>query len=206
MDDPVGVLDDALEAMLGEHDGDAEVVDEPGDRGEHLLGRGRVERRGGFVEHEHPRVRGQHRTDRDPLLLAARELGNARWRRSARPSRSSVSSTRLRMTGGGTAELLHPVRELLLDRVGDEPGERVLPDDADDVGQLARRVRPACRARRPSRGRRSVPPVKCGTSPLIAPSSVDLPDAGRADDEAQLALVDAHGHVAQHRRDRRRHR
>ena len=42
---PVGVLHDALEAVLGEHHGDAEVVHEPGDRREHLLGRGRVQRR-----------------------------------------------------------------------------------------------------------------------------------------------------------------
>ena len=44
------------------------------------------------------------------------------------------------MTSAGIGELLHAVRELLLDRVGDEPGQRVLADDADQVGQLARRV------------------------------------------------------------------
>ena len=44
------------------------------------------------------------------------------------------------MTSGGDGELLHAVGELLLDRVGDEAGQRVLPDDADDVGELARRV------------------------------------------------------------------
>ena len=38
-------------------------------------------------------------------------------------------------------QLLHPVGELLLDRVGDEAGERVLPDDADEVGELPRPVR-----------------------------------------------------------------
>ena len=38
-------------------------------------------------------------------------------------------------------QLLHPVGELLLDGVGDEAGGRVLADHADEVGELARRVR-----------------------------------------------------------------
>ena len=71
--DPVGVLHDALEPVLGDDDRRPEVVHEPRDRGEHLLGRGGVERGCRFVEHEHARVRGQHRTDRDALLLAARQ-------------------------------------------------------------------------------------------------------------------------------------
>ena len=50
-----------------------EVVDQPGQRGEHVLGRGRVERGGRLVEHQQPRVHRQHRADRDPLLLPARQ-------------------------------------------------------------------------------------------------------------------------------------
>ena len=71
--DGVGVLHHPLEPVLGHDDGDAEVVDEPGDGGEHLLGGGGVERRGRLVEHEDPRVGGEHRADGDALLLAARE-------------------------------------------------------------------------------------------------------------------------------------
>ena len=41
---------------------------------------------------------------------------------------------------GGHRQLLHGVGELLLDGVGDEAGQRVLPDHADHVGQLARRM------------------------------------------------------------------
>ena len=50
-----------------------EVVDQPGQSGQHLLGRRRVERGGRLVEHQHPRVHGQHRADGHPLLLAARQ-------------------------------------------------------------------------------------------------------------------------------------
>ena len=116
------------------------------------------------------------------------------------PSRSRVSSTRLRITSGASAELLHRVGELLLDGVGDEAGERVLADDADDVGQVAGRVLAA--VSRPSTVTRpaSRPPVKCGTRPLTAPSSVDLPEPVRPDDQAQLALGDHQVDVAQRRR------
>ena len=41
---------------------------------------------------------------------------------------------------GGHAQGLHAVGQLVLDDVGDEAGQRVLADDADDVGELARRV------------------------------------------------------------------
>ncbi len=52
VDHPVGELGDAFEPVLGEDHGHAEVVDEPGDGGEDLLGRRRVEGRRGLVEHE----------------------------------------------------------------------------------------------------------------------------------------------------------
>ena len=45
----------------------------------------------------------------------------------------------------------------------------------------------------------SRPPVKCGTSPLIAPSRVDLPAAGAAGHQAQLALLDLQPQVVQDR-------
>ena len=51
------------------------------------------------------------------------------------------------------ADRLHAVGELVLDHVGDEAGQRVLRDDADDVGELARRVQRGCRGRRRSPAR-----------------------------------------------------
>ena len=144
--DPVGERHDALEPVLGQEHGQAEVVDEPGDRGEDVLGRGRVEGRGGFVEHQHARVRGEHRPDGHPLLLAAgqaaqgagAEVGDAEQvERLLDPAAHRL---------GGRAELLHAVGQLLLDRVGDEPGERVLADVADEVRPLARRLLDDARA------------------------------------------------------------
>ena len=153
---------------------------QPLQRGEHLLGGERVERRGRLVEHQHPRVRGEHRRRSRPAA-AGRRTGRPAdgCARSARPSRSRVSSTRLRITSAGRPERLHAVGELVLDGVGDEAGQRVLADVADDVGEVARPVGRGCRGRRRATRPGRVPPVKCGTSPLTARSSVDLPEPVR---------------------------
>ena len=71
--DAVGVLHDAFEPVLGQQHREAEVVHQPLEQREHFLGGGWVERRRRLVEHQHPRVRGEHRTDRDALLLSRRE-------------------------------------------------------------------------------------------------------------------------------------
>ena len=205
LDDPVGVLDDPFEPVLGQQHGDAEVVDQPGDRGQHLLGRRRVEGRGRLVEDQDAGVGGQHRADGDPLLLAAGELVQRPVAQLGDAEQVEGLLDPLAHDVGRDGQLLHAVGQLLLDRVGDEAGQRVLADDADDVGQLPGLVGPRVAAvdrTRPA----SVPPVKWGTSPLTAPSSVDLPTPGPPDDERQLALVDAQVHVAQHRRRRRRRR
>ena len=127
--DPVGEGHDPLEAVLREQDGQAEVVDEPGDGREHVLGGGRVERRGGLVQHQHARVRGEHGADRDALLLAAGEGAQV-----ARPEVRDAEQVEGLLDAaahraGRCPELLHAVGELLLDRVGDEarpagPGRR----------------------------------------------------------------------------------
>ena len=149
--DPVGERDDPLEPVLRDQHGQPEVVHEPGQRREDVLGRGRVEGGGRLVEHEHPRVHREHRSDRDPLLLPARQgpqvavaqLGDAEQvERLLDPASHRV---------GGQPELLHPVGELLLHRVGDEAGGRVLADVADQVGALARRRSGSRRARRAGR-------------------------------------------------------
>ena len=70
---PVGERHHPLEPVLGQQHRDPEVVHQPGERGQHVLGRRRVERRRRLVEHQQPRVHRQHRADRDPLLLAAGE-------------------------------------------------------------------------------------------------------------------------------------
>ena len=105
------------------------------------------------------------------------------------PRTSRVSSTRLRIVARAQAELLHAVGELLLDGVGDEPGERVLADDptrsARSRGRCSRVSRPWTRT-----WPASVPPVKWGTCRVIGPEQGRLARAGAPDDEGELALVD----------------
>ena len=148
---------------------------EPGQGGQHLLGGGRVERRGRLVEHEQPRVHREHRTDRDPLLLpagerpqvAAPQVGDAE--QVERLLDPAAHRRRLQ------PELLHPVGQLLLDRVGDEAGDGVLADEPDRVRPLARRRLAGCCAVEQDVAAAASPPVNRGTSPVTTPSSVDLP-------------------------------
>ena len=69
----VGVLHHPLQPVLGQHHGDPEVVHQPRDGSQDFLGRGRIERRGRFVQHQNSGMGRQHRTDRDPLLLSTRQ-------------------------------------------------------------------------------------------------------------------------------------
>ena len=201
MHDAVGVLHDAFEPVLGDDDRRPEVVHEPRDRGEHLLGRGGVERRCRFVEHEHARVRGQHRADRDALLLTARQRAQRAVAQLGQSEQVERFLDALAHHVGREGELLHPVRELFLDRVGDEARERVLADDTDDVGELARWMR----ARLAPVHQYAAGEMAAGE---VRDQSVDraeqrrLPDTGAADHEHELALVDREVDVAQHRRGR----
>jgi hypothetical protein len=198
VDHPVGVLHHALEPVFGQHHRDAEVVHEAGHGGEHLLGRGGIERRGGLVENEHARMSGEHRTDRDALLLAAGQLvqGSRAELGQAEEVEGLLDALAHHLRRHG--QLLHAVGQLLLDGVCDEPGQRILPDDPDDVGELARRVlcgRPAVDG--DPAGQRSAGEVR--NQAVDGPEQRRLARPGAPDDEAQLALVHVQGDVAQHR-------
>jgi hypothetical protein len=104
----VGVLQDALDAVLGHHDGDCEVVHEPGHGGQHLLGAGRVECRRWLVEHQHPGVGGEDGADRDPLLLAAGQVAQVGVTQVGDPEQVEGLLHALAHGGGGESELLHP--------------------------------------------------------------------------------------------------
>ncbi len=178
---------------------DAEVVHQPGDRGQHVLGGRRVERRGRLVEHQHRRVRGEHRADRDPLLLAAREC--PKWTAAQLGDAEQVEGLLdpLAHRGRRHGQLLHRVRELVLDRVGDEAGQRVLADDADDVRQLPRRRGPGVQAGDADpAGQPAAGEVR--HQPVDRAEQGGLADPGAAGDQAQLALLDGEREVAQHRR------
>ncbi len=176
---PVRERDHPLHPVLGDQHGQPQVVHQPGQHAEHVLGGGRVEGRGRLVEHQQPGVHRQHGPDRHPLLLTARER---RQRPGAQVGDAQHVEGLLDPPPHGLAvqaELLHAVGQLVLDGLGDEAGERVLPDVPDEVGELARR--PAADALRPPAARRRArcPPVKRGTSPLTVASSVDLPEPVR---------------------------
>ena len=197
-DDDVGVLDHAFEAVLGHDDGDAEVVDQACQGGEHFLGGGRIEGGGGLVEHEHARMGGEDGADGHALLLAAGQRTERSAAQGLEPEEIEGLLDAFAHDRGGHGELFHGVGELVFDGVGDEAVDRVLHDHADHVGEIAG-------------------PVVAGVVPVdgdapgegaageVGNQSVDgaqecrLARAGATDDEAELALDDVHVDVAQRR-------
>ncbi len=136
----VGVLDDPLQPVLGHQHGGAEVVHQPLEDGQHLLGRARVERRGRLVQDQDARVHGEHRADRDALLLPA---GEGAQRAVAQVGEAEQVEGLLHPAAhdvAGQSQRLHAVGEFVLHRVGDEVCQRVLPHGADQVGEFARPV------------------------------------------------------------------
>ena len=195
--DPVGEGHHALQPVLGEQDRDAEVVHQPGDRRQHVLGGRRVEGRGRLVEHQQPRVHREHRADRHPLLLPAGERAQVPVTQVGDAEQVEglldAAPHRLRRQ----PELLHAVGELLLDRVGDEAGQRVLADVPDRMRPFARR-----RVQTPTTVEENVTPERPAGEPRHQPGhdaqQCGLPGSGRPGHQDQLALFDQQRHVVEH--------
>ncbi len=187
--DAVGVLHHPLQPVLGQQHGHTQVVHQAGDRGQHLLGSGRVERRGRLVQHQDARVRGEYRADRHPLLLAAGQLVQRPVPQLGQAQQVEGLLHPLAHHLRRDGQLLHRVGEFLLHRVGGEPGQRVLPHHAHHVGEFARRMV------------RGVPPVDRhpavqGTAGEVRHQAVHgaqerrLAGAGPAHHQAQLTFRD----------------
>ena len=139
-DGAVGERRGALEPVLGEHHGGAEVVVEPHERGEHVVGALRVELRRRLVEHQRLRPGGERTGDHAALPLAARERRRVAVAQVGDAERVEhlLDAPAHRLLG--EAEVLEHEGEVALHVVDDELRLRVLRDEADDVGELARMV------------------------------------------------------------------
>jgi hypothetical protein len=142
LDDRVGVLDHPLESMLGQDHGDPEIMNQPGDGGQDLLGGGRVESGRRFVEDQDARMGGQHRADGHSLLLTTGQLIEGSTAQVGDAEEVERLLHPLAHDVRGDGQLLHGVGELLFHRVRDEPGQRILTHHADGIGQLARWIGP----------------------------------------------------------------
>ena len=194
---PIGERHHPLQPVLGEQHGHPEVVHQPGEGGEHLLGGGGVERGRRLVEHEQPRVHGEHRPDRHPLLLAARERAQLAGSEVGHAEQVERLLHAAAHRGLRQPQLLHAVGQLLLHGVGDEAGERVLAHVADRVGALARRRRGDHLAVEPHLAPQR-PAGEPGHEPGDDAEQRRLARAGRPAHQHQLALVDGEVDVAQH--------
>ncbi len=124
-------------------------------------------------------MRGEDRADRDPLDRPVAELGEPQEvQRLLDPAPHHVR---------GQAQRLHAVRQLVLDGVGDEVGERVLAHRADQIGEFTRLVRPGVPAvDRDPAGQHAAGEVRHETGHGTQQSR--LADTGRADGQHQFAL------------------
>lgn len=187
--DPVGVLDDPLQPVLRHEHGRAQVVDQPLEDREDLLGRRRVQRGRRLVQHQHLRVRGQHRADRHPLLLAAGQRRDRPVAELVQPQQVQGLLHPAAHHRWWQAQRLHAVGELVLDHIRHEVRERVLAHRAHHVRELPRPVRTRVTARdRDTAAQGAAREVR--DQPAHGPQQGGLPDPGRADQQRQLALRD----------------
>ena len=174
LDDDVGEMHDALEAVLSDEDRRALVVDEAGEGSQHLLGRDRVERGRRLVEHERPGRGGKGGADGDALALAARQCrdGPLAQRVQVQGVEHVFDPTTHRRRVD--AEVLHGIGELVFDCVRDEARVGVLAHVADDIGEVPGTVLLGVRPSTVTVPFRR-PPEKWGTRPFTQRRRVDLP-------------------------------
>ena len=124
--------------LVGDDDHRHAVVGEPAHHVEHLADELRVERRGRLVEEHQLRLHGERARDRDPLLLAARELRRVAVE-PCRRGRRARAARAPRSRGVAFAIALHADRRLddVLERRHVREEVEALEDHAD-LGALAR--------------------------------------------------------------------
>ncbi len=131
----------AFEPVLGEQHRGAEVGVEARERAEHVVGALGIELRRGLVEHERRRRRRERAGDDAPLLLASGKGGRVAVAEVNDAERIERLLDPPPHRFGREPEVLEHEREVALHVVDDELRFRILGDEADDVGELARMVR-----------------------------------------------------------------
>ena len=127
----IGMGKDALEAVLGDDDGAAELAVDAAHRVEEVLGRDRVELARRLVEHEHVGLHRHNPREVEQLLLAAREFGDI----AVQPILHAEVTCHLGHAQAQgrclAADALQPEGKLGEDPVGDDLRIGILHDEAD---------------------------------------------------------------------------
>ena len=199
VDHAVGILHDALQPVLAEHDRQAQVFVQMAQRHQHLFGGLRVELRGRLVEHQDLRLQRQHRGDRHPLLLAAGEGADAPVaqvgdRHLVQHLFDALAHRRRRQS-----EVLHGKRQLILHGIDDELRFGILEDEADEIGHAARGQRHRVAAEDIGAAG-PAPAVEVGHESIEAAQEGGFPRTGWPDHQHKLAGPDRRREVGQRRR------
>ena len=134
----VGVLHDALQPVLAQHDGQPQILVEVTERDEHLLGRLRIELRGRLVQHQHFGLQRQHRSKRHALLLAAGKRADAPAAQVRDAHLIQHLFDALAHGGRRQGEVFHGERQLILHRVHHKLRLGILKDKAHQIRHAAR--------------------------------------------------------------------
>ncbi len=198
-DDRVGVLHDPFQPVLRAHDRQPQVADQSGEGGQNVLGRLGIERRGGLVQHEHPRLGGQHGADGHPLALARGQGGDRPIAQVGQPEQIEGVLYPATHHVGGQAELLHRPCQLVFDHVGDEAVVHPLGKVADDRGQVAWRGGGRGHAVDGDRPGQHAP-GEAGDQPRNRSQQRALARTGRPDHQRQVALRNGQIDAVEHDR------
>ena len=125
--------------LLNDDDGDAERTVCLAQGLEDQRGAGGVERRGGFVEHEHARTHGEDGGDGNLLLLAARKRGDLAVAQVADADGLERLAHTLLDLVVRNAKVLQAKKHLVLDDRGDHLCVDVLQHAADDLRHIGER-------------------------------------------------------------------
>ena len=192
----VGDRERPVDALLGEHDGAAGLLD----GGEKQLGAGRVELRRRLVEQQQPRLERERGREADALQLSARELDGTpppemrgpdvgERRLNPRPDQLWCDTEVLEAEGDLVADPRH--HDLVL---------RILEDGRDGAGELGRPVR----ATRVEAGdldtAREAAAVEVRHEAGERPQQRRLARPGRPEQRDDLALAQLEGDVTEHGR------
>jgi len=185
-----------LHAVLGEDDGGACVLRESAHGGEQLLGAHGVELRGGLVEEQKVRLRGDDSGEGDLLELAS---GEFRQRGVAQARKAEGDERLLDEAGDGVAvdaEVLEAEGDLALDGGHDGLVFGVLEDQAHPAGEVVwpRRARVEL-VHGDASGERA--PVEVRDQTVQGAQQRRLAAAGAAEHEDHLGGLDVQGHVVQ---------
>jgi hypothetical protein len=192
-------LDDALQPVFAQDDGQPQVFVELAQSEQHFFGRLGVELRGRLVEHQHFGLERQHGRDRDALLLTAGETADAPVAQARDAEQIEHLFDPFAHRRGRQREVLHGERQLILHCIYHELRLGVLEDETHQVGHATRGQRHRVAAEHIGAAG-PLAAVEVRNQAVQRAQKRRFPRARWPDDEQKLAGLDRRRKIGQRRR------